>query len=83
MGFRKKYILIGRRKLFLEYLIEDWVSVATLSKSCCPVKLQSLSKILDGATLGNTFKKIRFFIPFQVFFQSFILFCKEDLSFKD
>ena len=55
MGFRKKYILIGRRKLFLEYLIEDWVSVATLSKSCCPVKLQSLSKILDGATLGNTF----------------------------
>ena len=76
MGCRKKYILIGRRKLFLEYLIEDWVSVATLSKSCCPVKV-------DGATLGNTFKEIRFFMPFQVFFQSFKLFCKEGLSFKD
>ena len=41
---------------------------------CCSVKLRPLSKILDGATLGNSFKEIRFFIPFPVFFTSFRLF---------
>ena len=60
-------------KLFFEYLIEDWMSVATFTKyllkalaiSCGSVKLRPLSKILDGATLGNSFKDIRFFIPFM------------------
>ena len=55
------------------------MSVATLTKyllkalavSCGSVKLWSLSKILDGAALGNSFKEISFFIPFHVLFKSF------------
>ena len=31
---------------------------------CGWVKLPPLSKILDGATLGNPFKEIKFLIPF-------------------
>ena len=38
------------------------------------VKLRSLSKILDGATLGNFFKEIRFFTPFHVLLKSIRLF---------
>ena len=48
----------------LEYLIEDWMSVAMFTKyllkalaiSCGSVKLRTLSKILDGAKLDNSFK---------------------------
>ena len=58
------------------------MSVATLTKyllkalafSCGSVKLRSLSKILDGATLGDIFKDIRFFIPSHTLFRSFRLF---------
>ena len=61
------------------------MSVATFTKyllkalaiSCGSVKLRPLSKILDGATLGNSFKEIRFFIPFQVVFKSFRLIWKK------
>ena len=86
VGLRKKeFILTGGRKswkLFFEYLIEDWMSVATFTKyllkalaiSCGSVKLQPLSKILDGASLGNSFREIIFFIPFHVLFKSFRLF---------
>ena len=57
------------------------MSVATFTKyclkalaiSCGSVNLWPLSKILDGATLGNSFKEIRFFIPFYVLFKSFRL----------
>ena len=71
-------------KIFFEYLIEDWMSAAIFTKyllkalaiSCGSVKLRPLSKILDGATLGNSFKEIRFFIPFYVLFNSFRLFWK-------
>ena len=60
------------------------MSVAILTKyllkalaiSCGSVKLQPLSKVLDGATLGNSFKEIRFFIPFLALFKSFRLFWK-------
>ena len=60
------------------------MSVATFTKyllkaltiSCGSVKFGALSKILDGATLGNSFKEIRFFIPFHVLFKSFRLFWK-------
>ena len=88
VGLRKKeFILIGERKswkLFFEYLIEDWMSVAKFTKyllkalagSCRSVKLRPLSKILDGATLGNSFKEVRFYIPFHVLFESFRLFWK-------
>ena len=59
------------------------MSRATLTKyllrglaiSCGSVKLRPLSKILDEATLGNSFKEIRFFIPFHVLFKSFIFIC--------
>ena len=40
------------------------------------VKLRPLSKILNGAILGNSFNKIRFFILFHVLFKSFRLFWK-------
>ena len=48
-------------KLFFEYIIEDWMSVATFTKyllkalaiSCGSVKLWQLSKLLDGATLDK------------------------------
>ena len=55
VGLRKKeFILIGWRKswkLFFEYLIEDWMSVATFTKyllkalavSCGSVKLRPLT----------------------------------------
>ena len=71
-GWRKKwFMLIGgikSWKLFFEYII-DQLSLATfkqyllqaLAISCGSVKLRSLSKILDGATLGNSFNKVRFF----------------------
>ena len=59
------------------------MSVATFTKYLLnalaisgSVKLQPLSKILDGDTLGNSFKEIRFFIPFHALFKSFRLFCK-------
>ena len=50
-------------KLFLEYLIEDWMSVATFTNyllkelpiSFGSVKLCPLSKILDAALLDNSF----------------------------
>ena len=58
------------------------MSVATLTKyllkalafSCGSVKLRALSKVLDGTTLGNSFKEVRFFIPFHVLFKPFRLF---------
>ena len=54
------------------------MSVATLTRFllktvavfCDSVKLRPLSKILDGATLGNSFKEITFFIPFHVYSSS-------------
>ena len=49
----------------------------SVANSCGSVKLRPLSKILDGATLGNSFKEIRFFIPFQVVFKSFRLIWKK------
>ena len=60
------------------------MSVATFTKyllkvlaiSCGSTKLRPLSKKLDGATLGNSFKEIRVFIPFYVLFNSFRLFWK-------
>ena len=82
-GLRKKeFVLIGgrkSRKLFLEYLIENWMPVATFIKyllkeltvSCGSVKLWPLSKILDGAILDNSFKEISFFMSFRVLFKSF------------
>ena len=84
---KKELILIGARKswkLFLEYLTEDWMSVATFPKclvkaltiSCGSVKLWTLSKVLDGAIVDYFFKDISFFIPFHVVFRSFRLFCK-------
>ena len=51
-------------------------SLKALAISCGSVKLRPLSKILDGATLGNSFKKIKSFIPFDVIFTSFRLFWK-------
>ena len=53
------------------------MSIATLTNyflkalaiSCGSVKLRSLSKILDRATLGNSVKEIRFFINFHVLFK--------------
>ena len=45
-------------------------------KSIGSVKLRRLSKILDGATLGSSFKEIRFFIPFDALFKLFRLFWK-------
>ena len=68
-------------KLFLEYLIGDWVLVAPFTKyllkalaiSCISVKLWPLSKILDGAILKKSFKEISFFIPLSVLFKSFRL----------
>ena len=56
--------------MFTKYLLK------VLAISCASVKLQPLSKILDGATLGYSFKEIRFFIPFHVLFKSFKLFWK-------
>ena len=49
------------------------MSVATFTKyllkvlaiSCGSVKLRPLSKIVDGATLDNSFKDIRFIIPYM------------------
>ena len=88
VGLRKKefILIVGRKswKLFFEYLIEDWMPVATFTKRllkalaiyCSSVKLWRLSKILDGATLGNSFKEIRCFIPFHLLFKSFRLFWK-------
>ena len=55
---------------FTKYLLK------ALAVSCGSVKFQPLSKIWDGATLGNSFKEIRFFIPFHVLFKSFRLFWK-------
>ena len=85
---KKELILIeGRKswKLFLECLIEDWVSGATLTKylvkalaiSCDSVTLWPLPKILNGATFGNSFKDIRLFIPFHIRVKSFRLFWKQ------
>ena len=53
---------------FTKYLLK------ALTIYCGSVNLGALSKILDGATLGNSFKEIRFFIPFPVLFKSFRLF---------
>ena len=55
---------------FTKYLLK------ALTIYCGSVNLGALSKILDGATLGNSFKEIRFFIPFHVLFKSFRLFWK-------
>ena len=84
---KKEFILRWGRKLwtlFFEYLIGDWMSVATFTEyllkalaiSCGSVKHWPLSIILDGATLGNCFKEIRFFLPFHLLFKSFVLFWK-------
>ena len=51
------------------------MSVATFTKyllkalaiACSSVKLEPLSKILDGAIWDNSFKEISFCIPFHVF----------------
>ena len=42
------------------------IFIKALAISCGSVKLLPLSKILDGLTLDNFFKEIRFFIPFCV-----------------
>ena len=48
-----------------------------LAISCNSVKLRPLTKILDGATLGNSFKEIVFSILFHLLFKSFRLFWEE------
>ena len=48
-----------------------------LAISCNSVKLRPLTKILDGATLGNSFKKTVFSIHFHLLFKSFRLFWEE------
>ena len=50
---------------FTKYLLK------TLATSCDSVKLRPLPKIVDGATLDNSFKEIRFFIPVHILFKSF------------
>ena len=43
-------------KLFLEHLIEDWMSVATFTNYLLKeFKICPLSKILDAAILDNSF----------------------------
>ena len=37
-----------------------------LTVSCDLVKVWPLSKIVDGAMLGDSFKEIKFFMPFSV-----------------
>ena len=48
-----------------------------LAISCNSVKLRPLTKILDGATLGNSFKGIVFSILFHLLFKSFRFFWEE------
>ena len=81
VGLRKKIIHInwGEKIMKIIFRVSNRrLNVrATLTKylfnafaiSCGSVKLRPLSKILDGATLGNSFKEIRFFVPFHVFFK--------------
>ena len=48
-----------------------------LAISCNSVKLRPLTKILDGATLGYSFKEIVFSILFHLLFKSFRFFWEE------
>ena len=69
-------MLIGGRRsgklFFWVFNSEDRMSVATVTKyllkalaiSCDSVKPRPLSKILDGATLGNSFKEIKILYTF-------------------
>ena len=74
VGLRKKIIHINWGEKIMKIIFRASnrrLNVrATLTKYLCgSVKLRPLSKILDGATLGNSFKEIRFFVPFHVFFK--------------
>ena len=87
VGLRKKEFILteGRKlwKLFFEYLIEDWMSVATFTKyllkalaiSCGSVKLRPLSKMLDGAIgwaiLLKILDSLYLYVLFRLFWKYF------------
>ena len=56
--------------MFTKYLLK------ALAISCNSVRLQTLSKILEGAILNNSFKEISLFIPFHILLKTFRLFWK-------
>ena len=58
---------VSNKRLNVAMLTKYLLKALTIS--CGSVKLWPLSKILDGAKLGNYFKEFSFFIPLPCIFQ--------------